>query len=397
MTGERRRQSGKAAIAAALATLPSATTGAVLIHRHRLGENYRALCRLAAPAQCAPVVKADAYGLGVANVMPELIAAGAASFFVATVGEGQDVRRLAPAAAIYVLGGLPPGSASAHAAHRLRPVLNSLAELEEWDAHCRTLGQALPAAIHVDTGINRLGMPASEARQAATRPLAFEVALVMSHLACADVAGHALTDRQLTAFEATAAGFPGVPRAIASSAGAIVTPASRLDLVRPGIALYGCRVVAGQPAPYAPVVAIMARVLQLRDIAPGDSVGYGASAIVPAGRPQPLAAATLGIGYADGLPRSAGGTAGSPAFVLRLPDGSPAPLLGRVSMDSCVIDVSAAGRHGLARGDWVTIAGLDPPSPSIDDLADASGTIGHEILSRLGPRLARVLIDSEEC
>lgn len=372
----------------ALARLPAGTTGAVVIDARRLRGNYRALARMCAPAECAAVVKADAYGLGAGNVVPALLDAGCRTYFVATLAEGREVRRLAPSGIIYSLGGLPPGAGPELAAIGLRPVLNTPDEIAAWDALARSTGARLPAALHVDTGMNRLGLDRVDVATVAAGRRAFELALVMSHLACADEAEHPRNAEQIAAFSAVRAAFPGVPFAFANSAGAIAFAAERHDLVRPGIALYGCRSVPDEQAPafLRRVVSIHASVLQTRVIDPGETVGYGATVRVD--RPTP--AATLGIGYADGLMRAAGNR----PFVLRLPDGAPAPLLGRVSMDSCVIDLSASPDPSHVKaGDWLTVTGLEAPSPGIDDLADAAGTIGYEVLTRLGPRLERVVVE----
>jgi alanine racemase len=368
----------------ALAALPPWTTGAVVIDAGRLRGNYRALSEIAAPAECAAVVKADAYGLGARHVVPHLLAEGCRTFFVATLGEGRDVRALAPRSLIYSLGGLLPGTEREHGTLGLRPVLNSVAEVDAWEAYAARQGARLPAAIHLDTGMNRLGVPPAEAAALASRRLAFELALVVSHLACADEPGHAKNAEQIASFAALRAVFPGTMCAFANSAGTIALASGRHDLVRPGIALYGCRSVPETPDALSRAVAIFARVLQTRTILPGQTVGYGATAEV--GRPTP--AATLGIGYADGFPRAAG----HKPFVLRLPDGAPAPLIGRVSMDSIVIDLSASpDPSAISAGDWLAVTGLDAPYPGIDDLADAAGTIGYEVLTRLGPRLQRVI------
>ncbi|MEP9349285.1 alanine racemase [Xanthobacter sp. KR7-225] len=345
-------------------------------------ENWRTLSALAAPAECAAVVKADAYGLGVERVAPALWRAGALTFFVAHLNEGTRLRALLPDAVIYVLNGLMPGTAQALAADRLRPVLGSVPEISDWSDFCRAEGKRHPAAIHVDTGMERLGLALEDAVRLSDnrRLLGFEPSLLMSHLACADTPGHPLTGRQLKIFTDVARRFPGIKASLANSAGTLCGRDFRFDLVRPGIFLYGGVAVSGVP-PLKSVVRLDARVLQVRDVERGATVGYGAAERVK----RRSRIATVALGYADGLFRAAGSTdarKGAQAIVA----GTRCPLVGRVSMDLATLDVTDLPAGAVERGAMATFLG---EGIGIDELAAKAGTIGYEVLTALGARHLR--------
>lgn len=355
--------------------------GAVLtVDLVALASNWRTLRDIAAGAECAAVVKADGYGTGLEPSGTALWQAGARTFFVAHPDEGRRLRAVLPEATIYVLNGLPPGAAPALADAVLRPVLGSLAEIEEWAGFCR--GRApLPAALHVDTGMNRLGLAAGEAETLVERGdllTAFSPALIMSHLACADMPDHPLNRLQLERFRQFRALFPGLPASLANSAGILAGPAYHFDLVRPGIALYGAESVERRP-PLAPVATLAARVIQVRDAQAGETVGYGATRSLA----HDSRIAILSIGYADGYLRAAGSAdwrqGASVAF-----SGRRAPLLGRVSMDLVAVDVTDIPR--VERGEHAEMFG---PTILVDEVARAAGTIGYELLTGLGSRYAR--------
>jgi alanine racemase len=345
-----------------------------------IAANWRLLAERASPAECAAVVKADAYGTGSRQVAPALWAAGARTFFVALLSEARVVREVLPDALIYVLGGLLPGSAPAFAEIAARPVLGSLPEIRDWAA---ISGGA--AALHVDTGMNRLGITAAEAADIAALhaagTLGFAPSLVMSHLACADEDGHPLTARQIAVFGEVAALFPGIPASLANSAAVLDHPSARFDLCRPGIALYGGNALQGRANSTAPVVRLDARIVQLRTVAEGASVGYGAAQMMT--RLSRIAIAS--VGYADGFLRAAGasdGHQGAEAIIA----GRSCPLVGRVSMDLIAIDVTDLPEEAAQRGDFATL--LDD-GIGVDDLAAHAGTIGYEILTGLGLRYSR--------
>jgi alanine racemase len=326
--------------------------------------NYRVLQRQCPGAEVAPVVKADAYGLGMATIAPYLAKHGARTFFVARLDEGIALRRSLSDAVIYVLDGLA-GDPQAFAVHGLRPVLNSAEHYRLWLDGPDTV----QAALHIDTGMNRLGVrPEDVAALPQTRPLS----LVMSHLACGDERDHPMNARQLAAFRAAAAAF-AAPKSLANSAGAFLGPDYRFDLIRPGISLYGGGPFGVAHPDIRPVARLTARVMQVRPLPQQETVGYGASFTAQA----PMTLATLGIGYADGLLRSFAQT----GFVTLA--GERRRLTGRVSMDLCSVD---AGGLDVRPGDEAEILG---PAQNLDEVAAASGTIGYEWLTRIGPRIPR--------
>ncbi len=359
--------------------------GAILhIDLEALVANWRAIGASAAPAVAAAVVKADAYGLGAVPVVRALAAAGCKHFFVAHLSEAVALEREVPAgAALYVLNGLMPGAEAACAAIGAIPVLNSLDQLERWAALGRAAGQALPAVLQVDTGMSRLGLPADELERLIAEPTlreGIELRFVMSHLACADAPGHEANALQVAAFERICAAFPGVPRALDNSAGALAAGRGHFDLIRPGIALYGGAPFADRVNPMRPVVRLEARIVQLRAVAAGTGVGYGLTFTAP----RETRLATLAVGYADGWPWHLANK-GS-AFV----GGVRVSVVGRVSMDSMTIDVTDVPAEHLYPGAPVELIG---PHQTLEDVARDAGTIDYEILTRLGARYARVYND----
>ncbi len=353
----------------------------VTIDLGALVANWRALvAEVGDPGKVSAVVKADGYGIGDVRAATALAAAGCRTFFVGLPEEGMRLRRTLPDVDVYILAGLIPGSAPVLAAHRLRPVLGSPAEVAEWAA-ARRSGLAAGAAIHVDTGMNRLGLSLAEAKALAADPALLSLIapkLIVSHLACADTPFHPLNARQLAAFREARALFPDVPGSLANSAGIFLGRDYHFDLVRPGIALYGGAFAEGR-APLATVVTLEARVLRIRNGAAGSTVGYGATETL--GGPSRIA--ILGAGYADGFHRAASSRDGRPGARVHL-RGRDAPLVGRVSMDLIAVDVS--GIPEAAVDDWAELFG---PHVPVDEVAAHAGTIGYELLTQLGPRYAR--------
>ena len=346
--------------------------------------NWRALGARAAPAECAAVVKADGYGCGIAEVTVALATAGCRTFFVANLAEARRARAVAPDPIIYVLNGLLPGTAAAYADANLRPVIGSRAELEEWSSFRASSGWRGDAALHVDTGMNRLGFAREDAADLADG-LGAEpgIALVMSHFACAEEQ-HPLNTLQLARFGAMRALFRGIPGSLANSSGVFLGAEAHHDLVRPGAALYGVNPTPGRTNPMQPVVRLEARVVQTRDVAPGETVGYGAT--WTARRASLIA--VVSVGYADGLMRAASGMddhAGAEAIVA----GQRCPIAGRISMDLLALDVTGAPASGIRRGDLVTLIG---DGIGVDDLAERAGTIGYEVLTSLGRRYRRIYL-----
>lgn len=344
-----------------------------------VAENYRFLARRAAPASCAAVVKADAYGLGASRVAPVLAAAGCRHFFVAQVGEGVELRAiLGPGPFIGILNGTTPGSEEACAAQDLVPVLNDAAQLRAWKGLAKRLGRRLPAILQIDSGMARFGFDPAEALALLDGADAFDglsLELVMSHLACADTPETPANAAQLAAFSAFRRHLPQVPASLAASSGIFLGPDFHFDLVRPGAALYGIAPQPGRENPMRPVVSLQARVMQLRNVPAGTPVGYGHAAVTQ--RDSRLA--TVAVGYADGFPR---GTEGAAGFLA----GARLPLIGRVSMDSLVLDATDLPPGLIGPGALVDLMG---PEQGVDALAAASGTIGYEVLTRLGHRFHR--------
>jgi alanine racemase len=337
--------------------------------------NYRTYQRTAGPALVAAVVKADAYGLGALRVGPALAAAGCDTFFVARLAEGVALRPVVPQARIFVLDGAPPDAIPALLTHRLTPVLNSLSDIAAWRAAAAAARTVLDAALQVDTGMNRLGLPGEElavlAAEARLRLSGLNLVLVMSHLACADDEGadKAMNARQLDRFRTALAMLPPAPASLAASSGTMLGMEYHFDMVRPGVALYGANPQAGQPNLMQMAAVLTARVLQVRRIDSGDTVGYAAT--FRARRPSMIA--TLALGYADGIPRAASGR-GQAAF-----GGVCAPIVGRISMDMITLDVTDMS-HPPAPGDEAELLG---DTITLEEAATAAATNPYEILTRL--------------
>ena len=366
--------------AAALAT----ATGVLTVDLNAIVANWRKLEKAAVPAECAAVIKADAYGCGVDPVARALAAAGCKTFFVATVDEARAARAALPSATLYALDGLFQNCGEAFAKVDCKPVIGDLNELAEWDVFCRRSGWAGGAAIHIDTGMNRLGLTLTEAQGIVPRINAGDhgITLVMSHLACAEALNHPLNAKQLATFREIASLFTGVPASLSNSSGIFLSPQFQFDLVRPGAALYGINPTPEADNPMQPVVDLKARIVQIRNVERGDSVGYGGT--WTARRPTRLA--IVSAGYADGYFRAAGsndGTRGAEAVVA----GKRCPIAGRVSMDLMAVDVTDLEKNAVRRGHMATLIG---EGITVDELAHHFGTIGYEVLTGLGPRYARV-------
>jgi alanine racemase len=364
-------------------------TGLITIDLRRIASNWQALAASVGPAECGAVVKADAYGLGADQIVPALLAAGCQTFFVATVDEAEQVRAMAPRAVLYVLDGLVAGSGPRLADIGARPALATLDDCLEWAALCAARDRILAAALHIDTGLNRLGLSANDVALLAADPSLFNrigVTLIMSHLACADHHDDPKNNEQRATFELLRALLPAAPASLAASDGLLLGAPYHYQLVRPGYAIYGGQVSLDDHAPVAPAVRVEARVLQIREIPAGDSVGYATT--WRAQRPSLIA--TIAAGYADGTARAASATnsqsGGQVSFKGRL-----APIVGRVSMDLITVDVTALGEGAPKRGDFVDLIG---PSLTIEDVGAGSQTIGYEVLTRLSRRFQRRYITS---
>jgi alanine racemase len=365
--------------------MEAARAGAVLsIDLDAVRSNYRLLRDTAGKAACAAVMKADAYGLGMDRIAPALAQEGCRVFFTAHLEEGIRLRPLVPAdATIYVLHGLPPAgtlqTALEFIGHGLIPVLNDPSQVELWRRACRRHERRLAAALQFDTGMSRMGMALGDVSRLLADPAwkdEIEAVLVMSHLACADEPLHEMNGLQRQRFAALRAQFPGIPGSLANSSAVFLGGAFHHDLVRPGAALYGINPQPGHPNPLRQAVSLRARIVQARSVQAGDVVGYGARYVATG----PRRIATIAVGYADGWLRALSGR--GQAFI----DGVAVPIAGTVSMDSITLDVSGIPEERVLPGQEVELLG---EHQTVDDVAHAAGTIGYEVLTRLGSRFYR--------
>lgn len=357
-----------------------AACGVLTIDLAALVANYEQLVRRAAPSRAAAVVKADAYGLGVAHVAPALYNAGCRDFFVAHFIEALRLKPyLRSDARILVLNGLLPGSEDDCAALGIVPVLNSLEQVTNWSTTARALGKTLPAAIQVDTGMSRLGLEPAEVDTLLAEPerlAGVHVEIIMSHLACGDEPEHDANPRQLGRMQAVRQRFADAKLSFANSAGIFLGEDYRGDLARPGIALYGGAPLAEGDNPMQPVVRLEVRVVQTRTVPSGAEIGYGASFVAK----SEMRLATIAAGYADGLPRHLSNKGAAYFGNVRL------PIVGRVSMDSIILDVTALEPGTLKLGSMVELIG---PHQTLETVAADAGTISYEILTSLGRRYER--------
>jgi alanine racemase len=351
-----------------------------------LAANHAVLKALAGAAEVAPVVKADGYGLGSGPVARRLWAEGARTFFVARLEEGEALRaQLGPArpAPIYVLDGATAGSAPRLAAAGLLPVLNSPAQVEVFAAYARaqmSTSSALPCALHLDTGMHRLGLTRDELEVLAAAPdrlQGLDLRLLMSHLACADQEEHRLNAQQAGRFKAARGLLPGAPGSLANTGGVFLGPEFHHDLVRPGIGLYGGGPFGKTHPRLRQVATLAAPILQLRAVSQGETVGYGATFTAD----RAYRVAVVAAGYADGVLRSSA-PRGRVWF-----GGAHRAILGRISMDLMAIDVT--GCEDARPGAMVELLG---PHVTVDDAAEAAGTASYEVLTRLGHRAERVYL-----
>jgi alanine racemase len=347
-----------------------------------LADNWRALARIGGAAECAAVVKADAYGTGLEPAARALANAGCRTFFVAHASEARRARAAigASEALIYALNGVLQDEENARAliAANAAPVIGSAEEWSAWRSHAP--GRA--CALHIDTGMNRLGASADEARAIAADPGALAIDLVISHFVASEEPDNALNARQIAAFEAVRPLFPQARASMANSSGVLLPHKPHYDLTRPGYALYGGNPAPGSANPMKPVVTLDATILRVRPVKAGATVGYNAT--WTAQRDSLLA--VIGVGYADGILRSASGANGRTGGEAII-GGARCPFVGRVSMDLIVIDATDAPRGALQPGGAARLLG---PEITVDDLAERAGTIGYEVLTSLGRRYCRV-------
>ncbi|MDR3504832.1 MAG: alanine racemase, partial [Acidocella sp.] len=321
--------------------------GAIAANWHQLAATH--------PGETAAVLKADAYGLGAARVAPVLAKAGCRAFFTAHLDEAVALRQLLPEARIAALNGLFPHAAADFYEHNITPVLSSLRDIALWHAEAAGLGRPLPCMLHLEMGMNRLGLTARELETLRANPSLLggvQVDVVLTHLVAADTPDDPVNRSQAMAFYEAARQFPGAKKSLANSSGMFLGPFFHTNLARPGAALYGVNPTPAHPNPMRGVVRLTAPILQIHDVAPGETVGY--SGVWRAERPSRIA--TLGVGYADGYHRAL--TNAAHAYF----DDTPIPLVGRVSMDLTTFDVTDVP---ATPGDMLTLLG---PRHGVDAL-----------------------------
>lgn len=371
---------------------PHLAGGHLVIDLDALAHNYRMIAKLAHPAKAAGVVKADAYGLGLEPVAKTLWQEGCRRFFVALPQEGVALRQVLPAAEIFVFNGLfGAEAASVYGEARLIPVLNSPSDISIWEAYGWDDGNSRPCAIHLETGMNRLGLSVESACQFAEENAltgALTPLLVITHLACADTPSHPMSLQQLEVFQQLRKLFSGVESSIANSAGVFLGNDFLCDLVRPGIALYGGNPVADMENPLRPVVTARTRVAQVKYVSKGECVGYGATPVL-----RDSIIAVCSTGYADGYHRATNrshDTKVQPTAVGFI-NGHRVPILGRVSMDLTLFDITDLGVDAISIGDMIELFGKNV---SVDEVASACSTISYELLTSLGQRYYREYVRS---
>lgn len=362
-----------------MALKPETASAILSIDLNAFESNFRMVQSLAPTSEVAGVIKANGYGLGMKEVFQALKKWSCQTFFISTLEEGLALRALDSTCEIMTLNGLFHNAEYEHIAQKITPVIGSVDTLERWAACAKELGQPLPAVLHFDTGMNRLGFDSAETRGVLSKVEeiheALDIRYVMSHFACADEAGHGLNAQQTARFESIAAHFPDTPKSLCNSSGIFRYPDHHYDLVRPGYCLYGGNPTPEAPNPMSPVVHLKTRVLQLRTAAKGETTGYGASRAFD----HDTLLATVSLGYADGFLRSGSNTA------KLYWQGQPCPVVGRISMDLVTVDLSSLTTPPVP-GDWLEVLG---ENQSVDTLALACGTIGYEILTSLGERYTR--------
>ena len=362
-----------------------AHTGSILtIDLDAVAANYQTLRNISGSAEVASVVKANAYGLGVDRVAPVLNDAGCRTFFVANIAEAYELRSLIPSADIHVLDGLMGQPPERFIARNLRPVLNTPDEIETWRSVSAESDRPLPADIQIDTGMARLGLTADEAETLLARPdwnREMVIDCLISHLACAEEPGNPKNGEQRAAFARLMPRFEARRASLSASSGMFLGEDFHFDLTRAGVALYGVNPTPDTANPMAQVIQIQGEILQVRFVDTPQTVGYGATHRIT----RPSKIATIPIGYADGYPRSLGNTG------IAVIGGHKVPVVGRVSMDLTTVDVTDVPDELARPGALVDLLG---PDNDLDDTAARAGTIGYEILTRLGNRFERRYIEN---
>ncbi len=372
--------------------IPPGVSSVLVVDLDAIASNYRHIKSMVPVAEVGVSIKADAYGLGAASIAPALAAQGCQTFFVATAAEGAKLRSAIPDAGIVVLNGPDAVSVPLFIEHGLTPALNSLPQLDVWRTAVAGNAHNNGAYLHIDTGMSRLGLSEAEVSELCSdtaRADGVDISVVMSHLACADEPDSAMNALQRKRLLTTATTLPSITgpirASLANSAGAFLGADYHLDMVRAGASIYGLNVLDQKINTMEQVVYLFAKILQVREIKKAASVGYGATHKVS----QPSRITTVAIGYADGYPRAAGRltTKDERKLATTFIGDAVAPVVGRVSMDLLTVDVSGVPETEARPGAFVELIG---DRFNADNLADVAGTIGYEVLTRLGQRHHRI-------
>ena len=358
---------------------PDSSAGILTIDLAELKRNWQRLKSRLNSADCGAVIKAEAYGLGAGRAIVQLCQAGCTEFFVALIDEGVYLRKVlcdvGLKANIHILGG-PMAAGQTLEEFNLIPVLNSLVDIAFWkEKHPQA-----PADIHIDTGMARLGLSPSEVEMLQKEPQRIKglnISYVISHLACSEDFKTTMNADQLKSFHQALTLFPGCKASLANSSGIFLGDKYFFNLARPGAALYGINPTPGKPNPMGQVIRLQGKILQVREVNAPQTVGYGATHQI---KGQGLIA-TVGVGYADGYPRSLSNRG------FGFLGGVQVPIVGRVSMDLTTFDVSNVPEQLAHPGALIDLIG---PIIPVDDVADAAGTIGYELLTSLGHRYQRI-------
>lgn len=341
--------------------------------------NWRLLSSRFSGKTAGAVVKANGYGLGADEISRALYAAGCRDFFVATLDEAIALKPDVKEARLFVFHGVGEGEEKEFIAHKLLPVLNNSIQIERWSGR----GEGKPSALHVDTGMNRLGISLNEAQALANDVNLLQrlnLTLLLSHLSCAGDPHHPQNAQQLVSMQQMKKIFPSLPVSFANSSGIFLPEDFHFDLARPGCALYGITPNLSLPNPMEHVVELSVPILQIREITQDMPVGYGCTYTAKQG----ARIATLAIGYADGYFRNLGSKG------YGICEGIKVPIVGRISMDMITVDISAVPLAQLTPKSRITLIGKRIP---VDEVAQLAGTIGYEIFTRLGQRIRRVYVE----
>ncbi|GHU12515.1 alanine racemase, catabolic [Alphaproteobacteria bacterium] len=371
-------------VSAALKNIEPQVMSVLTINLNALAKNYHTLEHTINNDNVviAAVVKANAYGFGMVPISKKLHKEGCRHFFVATVDEGIELRKhIGNDSRIFVLCGLFSGCEQMLLDSNLIPVINSMYQIGLWTDYSKKIGKKLEAAIHIDTGMCRNGISMEESDKYSKEiSRDIDLQLVVSHLACADTPDHNLNELQLKRFKHVLNAFGNIKGSFSATNGIFLGEDYLFDMVRPGKSIYGFSIREDKVGSLEPVMDIFSRIVQINEIEVGDTIGYGATFAAT----RKMKTATLGIGYADGFMRKFSGFGNG--FI----GGKQVPIVGRMSMDYAVIDVTDVDNSLLKEGNWVALTRT--PDYTLEKWALELGTLPHEVACRFGDRVKRVYI-----